>query len=212
MRAGSSATCGPRRDSLGDMRAFVAVVPPDPVLEDLDDFLDVRREAAAFRWAPAEHLHLTLVFAGSAPDRAYEDWVERLGRAAARRTPFVTAIAGGGAFPNVGRARVLWAGLDLADEARTELDRLATGARAATTKAGIEVDGARFRAHLTLARVSRPVEMTNWVRLLDAYRGPAWTVDRIALVESHLGEGPRGRPRYEVREEFWLGRPQSAMP
>ncbi|MEX0426037.1 RNA 2',3'-cyclic phosphodiesterase [Nocardioides sp. DS6] len=183
----------------------MAVEPPAAVVEDLDAFLDVRREAAAFRWAPAEQLHVTLAFAAAVPDRSYDDWVERLERAARRRTPFEAVITGGGAFPDVARGRVLWAGLALAEEGRVEIDRLATGVRAATTKAGIEVDGGRFRPHVTLARVNRPQEMTNWVRLLDAYRGPAWTVDRITLVESHLGEGPRGRPRYEVREEFLLG-------
>lgn len=198
------------------MRAFVAVVPPPEVVEDLDEFLDVRRaavstasgsaSAAGFRWAAVEQLHVTLAFAASVPDRSYDDWVERLARAARRRTPFGAVVAGGGAYPNVGRAKVLWAGLDLDDAARTEMDRLATGARAATGKAGIELDGRRFHPHVTLARVNRPEEMTNWVRLLDAYRGPAWTVDRIALIESHLGEGPRNRPRYEVLEELPLGK------
>jgi 2'-5' RNA ligase len=40
--------------------------------------------------------------------------------------------------------------------------------------------------------------VSNWVRLLDAYTGPAWTADRIELVASHLGEGPGRRPRYET--------------
>jgi 2'-5' RNA ligase len=40
------------------------------------------------------------------------------------------------------------------------------------------------------------------VRLLDAYRGPSWTVDGFTLVASYLGEGPRGRPRHAVVEEF----------
>jgi 2'-5' RNA ligase len=40
------------------------------------------------------------------------------------------------------------------------------------------------------------------VRLLDAYAGPVFSVDRIALVASFLGEGPGNRPRYEVVEEF----------
>lgn len=188
------------------MRAFVAVVPPESVIEHLDDFLAVRREAAAFRWTSTEQMHVTLAFAASVADRCYEEWVERLERAARRRTPFDAAVAGGGAFASVSRAKVLWAGLELSDAGRTELDRLATGVRAATAKAGIEVEGGRFRPHITLARVSHPVEMTNWVRLLDTYRGPTWTVDAIALVESHLGQGPRGRPRYEVLEEFRLGR------
>ena len=58
---------------------------------------------------------------------------------------------------------------------------------------------------LTLGRLGRPDNVTSWVRLLDAYDGPAWAVDEIHLVASHLGEGPRKRPRYEVLETFGLG-------
>jgi 2'-5' RNA ligase len=186
------------------MRAFVAVVPPPEVVEDLDGFLDVRRSAAAYRWAPAGQLHVTLAFLADVPDRKLDDLVERLGRAAARRTAFPAVIAGGGAFPNAARARVLWAGLDLAEQARVELSRMATGARAAANRAGIPVDGRRFRPHVTVARLGQPDEVTAWVRLLDSYRGPSWIVDRFTLVASYLGEGPRNRPRYEVVEEFEL--------
>jgi 2'-5' RNA ligase len=188
------------------MRLFAALVPPERALEDLDEFLEVRREAAPFRWTQPDQVHVTLAFLAQVPERSLDELVERLGRAAGRRTPFETAIAGGGAFPDAGRARVLWAGLDLDEPSRIELGRLATGARAAATKSGIEVDGQRFRAHLTVARLPRPQEVTRWVRLLDAYRGPEWTADTLSLVQSHLGEGPRNRPRYEVVGEFPLGR------
>ena len=59
------------------------------------------------------------------------------------------------------------------------MSRLATGARAAASKAGVAVDGARFKPHVTVARLKHPQEATAWVRLLDAYRGPAWTVDSV---------------------------------
>ena len=74
-------------------------------------------------------------------------------------------------------------------------------------KAGAEAGGGRFHAHVTLARLGRPGRGTKSVRVLDAYRGPAWTADEVALVESHLGEGPRNRPRYEVVGTFPMGRP-----
>jgi RNA 2',3'-cyclic 3'-phosphodiesterase len=186
------------------MRMFVAVVPPDDVVEHLDAFLEVRRAAGPFRWASAEQLHLTLAFLAEVPDRRLDDLVERLGRAGTRRTCFEAAVSGGGAFPNVARARVLWAGLDLDEQGRVELTRMATGARAAANRAGIPVDGQRFRPHVTLARLRHPEDVTSWVRLLDAYRGPAWTVDRLTLVASYLGQGPRGRPRYRPVEEFPL--------
>jgi RNA 2',3'-cyclic 3'-phosphodiesterase len=183
------------------MRMFVAVVPPPEVVEHLDAFVEVRRSAAAYRWAPADQLHVTLAFLADVPDRRLDDLVERLGRAAARRTAFPATVAGGGAFPDAGRARVLWAGLDLDERGRTELTRMATGARAAANRAGVPVDGQRFRPHITLARLSHPEEVTAWVRLFDAYRGPTWTVRAVTLVASYLGEGPRGRPRYETVEE-----------
>src|SRR5690242_16736485 len=174
------------------MRMFVAAVPPPEVLEDLEEFLSVRREAAAFRWAVPDQWHLTLAFLAEVPDRAYDDLVERLARAARKRHPMRAAVVGGGAVPNVGRARVLWAGVELDDH--EELRRLATGCRAAASKAGIDFAGERFKPHLTLARMARPVEATRWVRLLDAYRSPDFAIDEVALIASHLGEGPRKRP------------------
>lgn len=182
---------------------FVAAIPPDSVTEDLDDFLSVRRDAAGFRWTLPEHWHLTLAFLPAVPDRVYDELVERLATAASRRRPLRATIAGGGAFPDPARARVLWAGLDVDDP--DELDQLARGCRAAATKAGVETPGERFRPHLTLARNGRPFEATKWLRVLDGYRGPTYDLDTVSLVASHLGEGPNKRPRYEVMAEIRLG-------
>lgn len=188
------------------MRLFAALVPPDEAVAHLDEFLEVRRSAAPYRWADPEQLHVTLSFMGDFPERKLEDLVERLERAAARRTAFDTRITGGGAFPNASRARVIWAGLELDEQGRTELERLATGCRAAAAKAGGAVEGQRFKPHVTVARLGFPDEVSNWVRLLDAYAGPAWTADRVTLVESHLGQGRRGKPRYETVAELPLSR------
>jgi RNA 2',3'-cyclic 3'-phosphodiesterase len=184
-------------------RMFVAVVPPDDVLEDLEAFVSPRRDAAPFRWTDPEQWHLTLAFSRDVPDRSYDDLVDRLTRAARKRRPIEARISGGGAFPNVGRARIVYAGVETD---REELRRMATGARAAVAKSGAEVDGQRFTPHLTLARINKPIEATRFVQLLDAYDGPRWTVQEIALVASHLGEGPRNRARHEVVGTFSLGR------
>jgi RNA 2',3'-cyclic 3'-phosphodiesterase len=184
---------------------FVAVVPPEDVLEELEEFLEPRREAEALRWTRRESWHLTLAFMASVPDRAYDDLGERLTRAGRRRTPFTVSIAGGGAFPNVGRAKVLYAGVDGEPEAVEELRRLATGARAAAGKAGAPVDGSTFRPHLTLARMGRPMEATRWIRVLGAFHSRPFQVQEMALVSSFLGEGSGGRPRYETAATFALG-------
>lgn len=183
---------------------FVAVVPPPEAIEELDEFLDVRRQAGPFRWTLPEQWHLTLAFLADVPDRALDDLTARLTRAAAKRHPMSLRIVGGGAFPTPDRAKVLWAGVEGDLE---ELRRLSVGSRAAANRAGVPPDGQRFHAHLTLARMRAPVEATRWIRLLDSHRGPGWIADEVALVASHLGEGPRRRPRYEVVETFPIGRP-----
>jgi 2'-5' RNA ligase len=195
------------------MRMFVAVVPPPAVSEHLAEFLAPRQQAGPeLRWTVPEQWHLTLAFMADVAERHLEDLAERLSRAAARRTPFEVALAGGGAFPDAGRARVVYVGVDTSSGSATgpgtggvELGRLATGARAAAGRAGAAPDGGRFRPHVTLARSRRPVEATRWLRVLDAYRGPTWRVGEVALVVSHLGEGPRRRPRHEVLDTFEVG-------
>ena len=179
-------------------RMFVAVVPPESAVEDLDDFLSVRRSAGEFRWTLADQWHVTLAFAARVPDRAFDDLCERLESAAGKHATYQTRIVGGGAFPHPDRAKVLFAGLD------GSYDELSRAERNAATAAGVAVDGQRFHPHLTLARLGRPANVTKWVRLLDAYSGPSWDVSELALIESHLGEGPRRRPRYEVRATFPL--------
>jgi 2'-5' RNA ligase len=185
------------------MRMFVALLPPERALEDLAGFVGPRQEAEpGFRWTVPEQWHVTLAFLADVPDRHLDDLLARLARAAARRTPFGVTLAGGGAFPDPARAKVLFAGVETDG---VELTRLATGARAAAAKAGCPVDGGRFHPHVTLARTGRPVQATRWLRVLDAYRGPTWTAEEVTLVASHLGEGPRRRPRYEAVAAFPLG-------
>lgn len=181
-------------------RTFVAIYPSPEAIEHLDAFLDVRREAGAFRWTHTTQWHLTLAFFDDVPDRSFDALVDGLKAAVGKRSTMRAAIVGGGAFPHVGRAKVLWAGVDVDDAA--ELGKLAQGCRAAGATAGAPPGGERFRPHLTVARINPPIEATKWVRLLDAYRGPEWTIDEIALVESHLGEGPKRRPRHEVVATF----------
>ena len=82
-------------------------------MEDLEEFLSARREAASFRWSAAEQWHVTLAFAESVPERALDDLDELLARAAGRRTSFAMRVAGGGAFPHPDAARVLWSGLEV---------------------------------------------------------------------------------------------------
>lgn len=190
---------------------FVAVLVPEAAAEHLAEFLAPRQEAGRdLRWTVPEQWHVTLAFLPAVADRVLDELEERLARAAARRTTSTVRLAGAGAFPDPARAKVLWSGVEELD-APGEMQRLATGARAAAVSGGTAVEGGDFRPHVTLARTGPPVEATRWLRVLDGYRGPAWQADEVALVASHLGEGPRRRPRYEEVARFALGPPSGRL-
>ncbi len=183
------------------MRLFVAVVPPDDVLADLDEFLEPRRSVDGPRWSDPAQWHLTLAFAGRAPERALDEIVDRLEDAVSTWSPAPLALAGGGCFPDVTRARVLWCGV----RGGEALAPLARTSRNAAAVSGAAPEGGPFHPHLTLARLGRPADGTRWVRLLDGYSGPEWMPDEVVLVESHLPRERGHRPRHEVLERFPVG-------
>lgn len=191
------------------MRAFIAVLPPPETVEEVQAFLEPRRDALevrgdrSWRWTRAEHQHLTLAFLPELEEWREEALVEAGQEWAARHTPVQLTLAGAGAFPNPGAARVLWAGVEGEHEALADW---AKGLRALASRAGARVDGTRFHPHLTLARsTGRPRPAGHLLQALDTLRASPFTAGEVALVASHLGEGPRGTPRYVVRHRWALG-------
>ncbi|WP_347353340.1 RNA 2',3'-cyclic phosphodiesterase [Intrasporangium sp.] len=178
------------------MRLFAAIVPPDEVLDDLEEHLAPRIEASdGIRWTDPAQWHITLAFCPDAPERLLDDLTGRLQHSGRRTKPFTLALLGAGTFPNPYAARVLWAGIA---DAGGALAPLAASVRGGFNKAGATPDGGRFHPHVTLGRFRRPTEATRWIRALSAYESPEWRVGVIHLVESHLGEGRGRRPRYET--------------
>ena len=184
------------------MRLFVAVDPPPEAVEHLDSFLDARRDAGDdLRWTPSSQWHLTLAFMGAAPERVLEDLVDRVGDAAGAVPPVPLALVGGGCFPDVTRARVLWAGVS----GGSALAPLVRRVRSACAVVGAAPEGGPFRAHLTLARMRQPRDATRWVRVLESYAGPPWTAGEVTVVASHLPRRGGHRPRHEVLARLPLG-------
>lgn len=189
----------------GGLRLFVAIWPPLDVIEALDEFLAPRRSHSDVWWAASESFHITLAFC----EHVNPDRVDRLGELLAEASivsPFTLRLLGAGAFPHVGRAKVLWQGVD---DPSGSLDPLARRVRGAANHAGAQPDGAAFAAHLTVAR-SRGVEATKWLRVLSAFTSREWTADEMHLVASYRGQGPRGRSRYEVVQSFGFSGPSQS--
>ncbi|WP_459182271.1 RNA 2',3'-cyclic phosphodiesterase [Streptomyces sp.] len=187
------------------MRLFVAVVPPEDALRELEQAARGLRGlpgADELRWTERAGWHLTLAFLGEVPEALLPELGERLDRAARRHEPYDLGLAGAGRFGD----RTLWAGLTGGD-----LRRLAGSAGAAARKAGVEITAEHgFHAHLTLAR-QRPhgrIPLRPFADELSDFAGTPWTADAITLVRSHAPTPgmPGAQPRYEALRTCPLGR------
>jgi RNA 2',3'-cyclic 3'-phosphodiesterase len=187
------------------MRLFVAIVPPDTALDELQRAVAPLRVAAPeLRWTGRASWHLTLAFLGEVPEEVLPDLATRLERGARRHPLQRLAIAGGGAFPSARRAQVLWTGISGDDKALASLaDSVEAGAR----RSGAPPPGQhkKFRAHLTLARCRAPADVSALAGALAGFTGSTWTAESVHLIRSYLSTGP---PQYEEVGSWPLrGRP-----
>jgi 2'-5' RNA ligase len=182
------------RPQPGRWRLFIAHPLPVAVREHLWDRLAPYRERyREVRWTRPDSWHLTLLFVGSVdPARASE--LEALVEAvAAKHRPYRVRVDLGG-----GRLRrgdgVAWLGLSEGSETLLDMAREV----AARCPADI-TDGAPPKrtpaAHLTVARKADAEVIEALRRQALGPLSAVWTIDRLALVRSHL---ERGGARYET--------------
>ncbi|RAG84426.1 RNA 2',3'-cyclic phosphodiesterase [Streptacidiphilus pinicola] len=180
------------------MRLFLAVVPPESALQELDAAVSPLRDlpgAAGLRWTGTQGWHLTLAFLGQVDPADVAALEPRLERVAHRHPAHVLRVTGGGRFGD----RVLWAGVKGDTHA---LRRLAESASAAARHSGIAVDERPFRGHLTLARGgSARVDLKPFAAALAEFEGAEWTAGSLRLMRSYLGAGPA---HYETVGEWEL--------
>lgn len=90
-----------------------------------------------------------------------------------------------GTFQRGRLVRVVWLGLNSGGE---ELASLAAAVEAESIRAGVEPEGRKFHAHLTLARArARDGAVLPELPALPALA--AWRADELILYRSHLGRG-----------------------
>lgn len=175
------------------MRLFVAV--------DLDE--SVRRAALRLArtlrerlepsqvqasWVAPGNLHLTLKFLGEVEERLATE--VRAAMAPPFGEPrFECELAGVGAFPPTGPARVLWLGISAGAEA---LVRLQAEVESRVRPFGFPPESRPFSAHLTVARFRTPAPTKVRELLGEGSSGPIGrcAIDHVTLYQSHLS--PRG--------------------
>ncbi len=133
------------------MRLFVGIGIPPECRRAVAAALGALRGAGnAVSWVAEPNLHITLKFLGETPPARAGDIGASLEAAAAGIPPFDLYLEGGGAFPESGPPRVLWAGI------REPLELVGTlhqNIENALSSAGVPREGRRFHPHITVGRV-----------------------------------------------------------
>ena len=167
------------------IRAFIAVNLAPPVIEEIAKVQAVLQEARGdVRWTRVESLHLTLKFLGDIARNQVEPIVSALREALRERPSLHLEAQGVGAFPNLKRPRVLWAGIQGAG-----IKELSETIETVLMPLDFPPEEREFTPHLTLGRVR---SLRGWERVLgvvkkykQTYFGRS-TVDQVILYQSDL--------------------------
>ncbi|GAA1075258.1 RNA 2',3'-cyclic phosphodiesterase [Nocardiopsis composta] len=183
------------------MRLFIAVDPPEDVLDEVQAAVaGVRRNGDGLRWSGRRDWHITLHFLGEVGERRRPGLEAAFAAEAARHGAPHIAVRGAGTFPGDDtRAVVLWAGVEGGTAA---LGRLAGGLRRTARRCGERVERRPYVPHLTLARSRTPVDLADTRTALAGLATPFWHVEEIHLMESRPGAG---EDRYRTVATWPLG-------
>ena len=147
-------------DSGKNIRAFLAIEPPEDILQELSSFQEkMKREISGrISWTKPQGQHLTLKFFG---DISADD-ITNISSVVQNRTalapPLTLKIEKIGVFPDARRPRVLWCGVSGDGEnllgLHKKLDSDFEGI-------GFPSEDRPFRAHLTLGRIKESHGLTG---------------------------------------------------
>lgn len=171
------------------MRAFIAIEIPAAVRAVLASCRgELQQLPAEASWTRAEQIHLTLRFLGDVDENLKSPLAAAMQKAAAGQPPFRLRLSRLGAFPNLRRPRVLWAGFEgelaAAQELQTRLDH-------ELAVLGLPPEDKAWKPHLTLARLKTIGDPRAWAAAVERYRLPEENFEarRVVLFRSELLPG-----------------------
>ena len=180
-------------------RAFISVDIEDAdVLRRIRDFQALLVDThSTLKLVEAENIHITLWFLGNITPKMAELIYERMKEDLSFK-PFTVELTGVGAFPTVGRPRVVWVGVGRGSE---ELKALYEQLKPGLRKLGFRPDPKGFKPHVTVARVKR--YRPELVKVIMENAGASFGVFRaeeVRLKKSTLTpNGPIYSTLYAVR-------------
>ena len=180
------------------MRLFIAMSFPEAVLRPINERVArVKSKLPPASWVRPESQHLTFAFLGEQDESLIDKVAPLVERSVRGVKKFEGTLTDCGFFPNPRHARVGWVGVKPEDS----FNAIAKAVRDAVQEAGVTLDRAEFRAHLTLMRIRDPwppacIETFNGA--LRDFTSAPFAVERITLYSSRLN--PNGAVHTAVRQ------------
>ena len=188
-------------------RLFVAVDLSVAVVERLTVLrrhLAERAPKGAVRWVKPSNVHVTLKFLGDVDEAMVPLVGQKLGELARPLFPFEVNCCRLGAFPDLERPQILWAGLDI--KGAEVMGLLRQTIERDLGELGFAPDDRDYYPHLTLGRVKSADlgDLMGEFKALQASDFGSSYIKDLVLFESRLG--PDGaqmivRARYQLGEQ-----------
>ncbi|MCG3193922.1 MAG: RNA 2',3'-cyclic phosphodiesterase [Thermoanaerobaculia bacterium] len=138
------------------IRCFLAAsVSSREVIEALTEAIQPLRRFRGVKWVPPHQFHYTLKFLGEVDPGRVKTVSAVLDAVAGTHSAFDLTLAGLGAFPPRGDARIVWAGASLGAQI---LELIARELDQGLGAEGFDAETRPFAAHLTIGRVKDPRE------------------------------------------------------
>lgn len=160
---------------------------------------------SAIKWVRPENMHLTLKFFGETDPKLVGDITQAVDvtlGSSRFNNEYSLLSSKLGAFPNLDRAKVLWA--DLVGDDIECLELFASSLDEEFGSAGFECEKKRFRPHLTIGRIRQKSDVTELRKIVESYSYVPFDVrfSQLELIQSELR--PEG-PKYTTLANWSLG-------
>ena len=186
------------------IRTFIAVDLAAAVKSRLTALQEqLGRSAGGVKWTPPQNFHLTLLFLGEVEELDVVSICRLVQQRTRKHAAFAIDVAGLGAFPNLRRPKVLWAGIT---DGVPELRALHADLEEGLLDLGCyRREDREYTPHLTLGRLSHDDRSEEWgpvLAKLSDWQGGTTQVDEVLVMASEMR---RSGPEYSILGRGSLG-------
>lgn len=184
------------------IRTFIAAKINSKILNDISKAQEYfKRTSCDAKWVKTINMHLTLKFLGNLDQKEVDTVIKKLELITKDTRSIQTKLTRIGAFPNIERPRVIWAGLE---DTTNEITDLAEKIEDILGKTGFKKEEHLFKPHITIGRIRSQKNISELSEKIKNYsfsQNIDQQISEIKFIKSDLT--PDG-PIYEDLRTFQL--------